>query len=51
MGLYLNPGNDSFQQALNNPIYVDKSLLINYMNQLVGTGDNKIWDLLMRKYK
>ena len=42
MGLYLNPGNDSFQQALNNPIYVDKSLLINYMNQLVGTGDNKI---------
>ena len=42
MGLYLNPGNDSFQQALNNPIYVDKSLLINYTNQLIGIGDNKL---------
>ena len=42
MGLYLNPRNDSFQQAINNPIYVDKSLLINYTNQLIGTGDNKL---------
>ena len=42
MGLYLNPRNDSFQQAVNNLIYVDKSLLINYTNQLVGTGDNKL---------
>ena len=42
MGLYLNPRNDSFQQAINNPIYVDKSLLIKYTNQLIGTGDNKL---------
>ena len=42
MGLYLNPSNDSFQQAINNPIYVDKSLLIKYTNQLIGTGDNKL---------
>lgn len=42
MGIYLNPRNDSFQQALNNQIYVDKSLLIDYTNQLIGTGDNKI---------
>ena len=42
MGLYLNPRNDSFQQAINNPIYVDKSLLINYTNQLIGTGDSKL---------
>ena len=42
MGLYLNPRNDSFQQAINNPIYVDKSLLINYTNQLIGTDDNKL---------
>ena len=42
MGLYFNPRNDSFQQAINNPIYVDKSLLINYTNQLIGTGDNKL---------
>ena len=42
MGLYFNPRNDSFQQAINNLIYVDKSLLINYTNQLIGTGDNKL---------
>ena len=42
MGLYLNSRNDSFQQAINNPIYVDKSLLIKYTNQLIGTGDNKL---------
>lgn len=36
-GIYLNPRNDSFQQALNNQIYVDKSLLIDYTNQLIGT--------------
>ncbi|QUN12878.1 AAA family ATPase [Clostridium sp. C1] len=42
MGLYLNPRNDSFQQAINNPIYVDKSLLIKYTNQLIGIGDNKL---------
>ena len=42
MGLYLNPRNDNFQQAINNHIYVDKSLLIKYTNQLIGTGDNKL---------
>ncbi|WP_296876223.1 AAA family ATPase [Thomasclavelia sp.] len=42
MGIYLNPRNDSFQQALNNKIYVDKSLLIQYTNQLINTADNKI---------
>lgn len=42
MVIYLNPRNDSFQQAPNNQIYVDKSLLIDYTNQLIDTGDNKI---------
>lgn len=27
MGIYLNPGNDLFQEALNSEIYIDKSML------------------------
>ena len=42
MGIYLNPGNMSFLQATNNPIYVDKSLLIEYTNSLIGINDCKI---------
>ncbi len=42
MGIYLNPRNVSFQQMINNPIYVDKSLLINYTNSLIGIKDCKI---------
>ena len=29
MGIYLNPGNQAFAEALNSEIYVDKSGLIN----------------------
>lgn len=37
MGLYFNPGNHSFQQAINSPIYIDKSMLIEYTNRVLGT--------------
>lgn len=37
MGIYLNPGNISFQQALNSKIYVDKSMLIRYTNSAIYT--------------
>lgn len=37
MGIYLNPGNIDFQQALNSKIYVDKSLLIEYTNSVIYT--------------
>ncbi|MCD7822439.1 MAG: ATP-binding protein [Oscillospiraceae bacterium] len=36
MGLYLNPGNGSFQQICNG-IYVDKTDMIDYVNSTVGT--------------
>ena len=42
MGIYLNPGKMSFLQATKNPIYVDKSLLIEYTNSLMGINDCKI---------
>ena len=37
MGIYFNPSNIDFQQALNSKIYVDKSLLIEYTNSVIYT--------------
>ena len=37
MGVYLNPGNDMFQTALNSEIYVDKTELIRITNKVLGT--------------
>ena len=37
MGVYLNPGNDMFQTALNSEIYVDKTDLIRITNKVLGT--------------
>ena len=40
MGIYLNPGNEQFLEAINSKIYVDKSELIAYTNEVFGT-ENK----------
>lgn len=37
MGIYLNPDNEKFFQAVNSPIYVDKTGLIGYTNQKMRT--------------
>ncbi|KAI4445798.1 hypothetical protein C823_000315 [Eubacterium plexicaudatum ASF492] len=37
MGIYLNPGNDGFWEAVRSKIYVDKTGLISYTNELIGT--------------
>ena len=37
MGIYLNPNNDLFQEAINSAIYVDKSGLISVTNQRLRT--------------
>ena len=37
MGIYLNPGNEKFQEARNSEIYVDKTGLINYTNSVMHT--------------
>ncbi len=37
MGIYLNPGNRSFQMSLNSKIYIDKSGLISYTNSVINT--------------
>lgn len=40
MGLYFNPSNRSFRQASTSRIYVDKTGLIKYMNEILGS-ENK----------
>lgn len=42
MGIYLNSDNISFQQALNSKIYIDKSGLIQYTNQVLHTEQKYI---------
>lgn len=37
MGIYLNPSNVGFQQALNSEIYVDKSMQIELSNKVIDT--------------
>ena len=37
MGLYFNPSNDGFKQALNSQIYVDKTGMIGFINSILDT--------------
>ena len=37
MGVYLNPGNEKFAKAVQSEIYVDKTGLIEYTNQVLNT--------------
>lgn len=37
MGIYLNPDNIKFQEAVNSKVYVDKTGLIRYMNSVLHT--------------
>jgi len=42
MGVYLNPGNTGFLQAINSEIYVDKTGLIAYTNKYLNTKEQYI---------
>lgn len=42
MGIYLNPDNKGFEQAIHSKIYVDKSGLIARMNELINTEERFI---------
>lgn len=42
MGIYLNPGNAAFKEALCSEIYVDKTGLIKYTNSVLGTKQKNI---------
>lgn len=40
MGIYFNPGNASFKKDRNYKIYVDKTGLLEYLNELLETPRN-----------
>lgn len=42
MGVYVNPGNTAFREALNSMIYVDKSDLIAYTNKVLNTKQKNL---------
>lgn len=42
MGTYFNPDNESFRQDINSRIYVDKTGLIEELNQVLGTSEKCI---------
>lgn len=42
MGIYLNPGNEKFYQAVHSEIYVDKTEMIAYSNQIMRTNQKYI---------
>ena len=42
MGIYFNPSNESFTQAKNSLVYVDKTGLIEYLNRVISTNANCI---------
>ncbi len=42
MGIYLNPGNEKFVEALNSQIYVDKTGLLAYTNSVLHTSQKYI---------
>lgn len=42
MGNYFNPDNDSYLRAINSRVYIDKTGLIEELNNLIGTEENCI---------
>lgn len=42
MGIYFNPDNESFQKDVNSEIYVDKTGLLEELNQILSTVENCI---------
>lgn len=37
MGIYLNPGKDNFQTALDSEVYMDKTEMLRHLNAVVNT--------------
>jgi hypothetical protein len=40
MGIYVNPGKDGFERAVNSQIYVDKTGLLEYEGDMLLVGVN-----------
>lgn len=42
MGIYLNPGNENYRRALVGDIYVDKTMMLDVLNQFMDKGNNYV---------
>jgi len=42
MGIYLNPGNESYKEAIQAEIYVDKTMMIDVLNGFMDKGNKYI---------
>ena len=42
MGVYFNPDNESFTKDRNYKIYIDKTELLEFLNESIGTPQNRI---------
>ena len=42
MGIYLNPGNENYNETLCSNIYVDKTMMIEVINQFISQGNKYI---------
>ena len=42
MGVYFNPGNESYRRARNSSIFIDKSGLLDFLNKRISTENNCI---------
>ena len=42
MGIYVNPGNENYSAVRRDDVFVDKTEMIRFTNQLIYTDDNKI---------
>ena len=50
MGRFVNPDNSAFQAALNSRIYVDKTGLLDYINNVIDTTDKFICNSRPRRF-
>ena len=51
MGRFVNPNNSAFQVALNSQIYVDKTGLIAYTNNVLATMQGSICNSRPRRFR
>lgn len=45
MGIYVNPGNIAFEEAVNSMIYLDKTGHISYTNRVLHTKQKSMTDI------
>ena len=50
MGVFVNPDNSAFQVALNSKIYVDKTGLLEYTNEVMNTLQGYICNSRPRRF-